>query len=1264
MVYRIAVDTGGTFTDVVVAAADGSLTIGKAMTTPDRPFQGIASALDIAAGQLGLDRATLLANTSVFLYGTTRATNAIVEGRTARTALLVTQGFPDILVLKEGGKSNPHQLDVDYPEPYIPRHLTFEISERIGADGKVVAPFDEAAARAVTGRLADLEVDAVAVCFLWSVVNPAHERRMGALLAELLPDVAVTLSHNLNPILREYRRASSAAIDASLKPLMQAHLRGIDAELSAAGYAGELLIATSFGGVMHVADVMARPIYMVRSGPALAPAAGRAHSRAEGCSGDVIVCDSGGTTFDVSILRNGVPKFTRDTWLGGIWTGHNTGLASVDVRSIGAGGGSIAWVDDGGLLRVGPHSAGADPGPACYGLGGSEATVTDAALLLGYLDPARFLDGRMQLDAAAAAAAVGQLAARLGLSPADTAFAVLTIANEHMIGAIRDITVNEGLDPRDSVLVAGGGAAGLNILPIARELGCRQVLLPRAAGAFSACGAHYSDIVAEFTASASTLSGSFDAAAANGALDQVRAEAEMFAAGLRRRGIGRFRAEYRVEARYLFQVWDLEVMLPVERFTGPEDVAALVEAFHQTHERVYAVRDPEQQVECLNWKLRLVAEIAGDLVQSRAAAAAAPSPIDRKRAYFGPAGMLETPIYRGADLRAGAAVDGPALIVEPTTTLVLYPGMRATASDHGAYRLDPGSAATADDAGEAALMAVLANRFDAIVHEMSNTLLRAARSAVINMGRDFSCAICTADNRLLSSAEGLPVHIFGMHLQTAAMCALHPDLAEGDAFLHNDPYLGNSHPADHTILVPVFAEGAHMFTVCAKAHQADIGNSLPTTYHAAARDVYEEGALIFPCVRVQRDGRDIGDTIRMCRARIRVPEQWYGDYLAAVGAARIGERRLKELVARYGRDTLARFVEEWFDYAERRMMGAIRRLPAGRLRRDGRHDPMPPQLPDGIPLSVSVEIDPRAGCITVDLTDNLDCVDCGLNQSQATATNNACNGVFNCIEHDIPHNAGSLRRIDVRLRENCVAGIPRHPHSCSMATTNVAHWLVNLTQSAFAGLGDGYGLAEGGGAMSAAIAVVSGRDPRRGEARYVNQLILGVNGGPASARSDGWVMYGLPVVAGLMYRDSIELDELKHPMRVRSLRLVPDSGGAGRHRGAPGCEIVYGPTHDEMTVVVPCDMQQNPPRGVNGGHDGRAAETWKIHADGREERLPGFATVVLRRGEWIRGLDNGGGGYGDPRTRDPSRIRRDVLEGWISEESARAIYGFEPQSRT
>src|SRR5262245_26917721 len=253
------------------------------------------------------------------------------------------------------------------------------------------------------------------------------------------------------------------------------------------------------------------------------------------------------------------------------------------------------------------------------------------------------------------------------------------------------------------------------------------------------------------------------------------------------------------------------------------------------------------------------------------------------------------------------------------------------------------------------LLAVLANRLDGICREMTNTLLRSGRSAVLNMARDFSCALVTAENELLASAEGLPVHVIGMEFLAEAMTELHPQLEEGDAFLHNDPYLGNTHSADHAILVPVFVHGEHVFTACAKAHQADCGNSLPTTYYPGARDIYEEGALNFPCVRIQRGYRDIEDVIRMCRRRIRVPEQWYGDFLAALGAARIAERRLKELCAQYGLETIRRFVAEWFDYSERRMIEALRQLPAGSLEGLGTHDAYP-GLPDGIPLRVKVQI--------------------------------------------------------------------------------------------------------------------------------------------------------------------------------------------------------------------------------------------------------------------------------------------------------------------
>ncbi|HEY6780974.1 MAG TPA: hydantoinase B/oxoprolinase family protein, partial [Thermoleophilaceae bacterium] len=344
------------------------------------------------------------------------------------------------------------------------------------------------------------------------------------------------------------------------------------------------------------------------------------------------------------------------------------------------------------------------------------------------------------------------------------------------------------------------------------------------------------------------------------------------------------------------------------------------------------------------------------------------------------------------------------------------------------------------------LLAIIANRFDSICREMTNTLLRSARSAVINQARDFSCAIVTADGELLSSAEGLPVHVIGSELLAQAMTELHSEFAEGDAFLHNDPYLGNTHSADHAILVPVFFEGEHMFTAVAKAHQADCGNSLPTTYMPGAKDVYEEGAINFPCIRIQRDYVDEADVIRMCRRRIRVPELWYGDYLAALGAARIAERRLKELCRRHGAATVRSLIAEWFDYGEQRMTEAIRALPAGRLRGSSTHDAYP-GLPDGIPLKVEITIDSEEGRIELDLHDNPDNYPGGLNQSRACATANVMIGLFNSIDPDIPHNAGTFRRVDVRLREGCIAGIPRFPHSCSMATTNVADRLVSLTQA-------------------------------------------------------------------------------------------------------------------------------------------------------------------------------------------------------------------------
>jgi N-methylhydantoinase B len=554
------------------------------------------------------------------------------------------------------------------------------------------------------------------------------------------------------------------------------------------------------------------------------------------------------------------------------------------------------------------------------------------------------------------------------------------------------------------------------------------------------------------------------------------------------------------------------------------------------------------------------------------------------------------------------------------------------------------------------MLAVLSNRLESIVREMTNTLLRSGRSAVLNMARDFSCSLITSENELLASAEGLPVHVIGTEFLAAAMTELHPDFTEGDAFLHNDPYLGNTHPADHAILVPVFFEGVHVFTACAKAHQADCGNALPTTYMPGARDIYEEGALIFPCVRVQRDFSDVDDIIRMCRRRIRVPEQWYGDYLATLGAARIAERRLKELCAQYGLDTIRAFVREWFDYSERRMIEAIRQLPSGELIGGATHDPYP-GVPHGVPLKLKATIDSEEGLIELDLRENPDNYPGGLNESRACATNNVITGLFNSIDPDVPHNAGSFRRVSVLLREGCIAGIPRFPHSCSMATTNIADRLVCLTQAAFAELGDGFGLAEGGLGMGISYAVVSGNDERLDGAPYVNQIFLGSTGGPGSPTADGWPTYYLPVAASLMYHDSTEVDEQKYPLHVHEKRLIPDSEGAGRQRGALGSKVVYGAKNLPMTVAYTFEGHINPPRGVRGGLGGSASDGWKIDAEGNRVVLAMADAIEIVPGEKVVSLTSGGGGYGDPCERDAELVLRDVREGWVSRERGQSVYG-------
>ena len=525
-------------------------------------------------------------------------------------------------------------------------------------------------------------MEAVAVCLLWSVVNGSHERRVSEIVREAWPGVPVTLSHRLNPIAREYRRAVSAAIDAALRPVVSAYVHALDGGLRESGYGNELMIANCLGGMMPPDEIAERPIYSVMSGPTLAPVAARRLADAP----DLVVVDMGGTSFDVSAVRDGQLVISPEAMLTEF---DMLGIPKVDVRSVGAGGGSIAHVDAGGLLRVGPESAGADPGPACYGLGGTRPTVTDADVVLGIIDPEYFLGGRMRLDKAAAVRAVGTIAEALGIELAAAARAIASTVDHTMIAAIEDITVQEGIDPRESYFVAGGGATAVHMGQMARVLGIKGYMVPKFSAGLSAFGGLISDIVWEETATLVTDAARFDVAGVNEVLATLVERGRAF---LARAGIAKAdqRFEYAYLGRYQYQSWEIEVpFATTDGALAAADVPGLADGFHRMHERIYTIKNENDLVEFTTWKVRAIGPAAAELAMAEDMATAGTAvPHSTRQVHLpGRDGSASVPVYRGNDLEPGATIQGPAIVEEATTTVLVPEDAEAVIDPLGNYRV-------------------------------------------------------------------------------------------------------------------------------------------------------------------------------------------------------------------------------------------------------------------------------------------------------------------------------------------------------------------------------------------------------------------------------------------------------------------------------------------------------------------------------------------------------------------------------------------------
>jgi len=690
MAMRIAVDVGGTFTDLILIDEKHRLRIAKSPTTTENHADGVRNCIDLVAEDLQVNLRALLEKCEYFAHGSTVITNAVIQGNISKVGLLVTKGFRDILTTREGGKRDPYNMHEDYPKPYVPRYLTLPIAERINAEGGIEVPLEEEdAERALSRLIEDYKIEVLAVCFLWSIVNPVHENRIKEIVEERWPGFPCILSSETNPIIREYRRTASTVIEASVRPLAKDYISRVDSALKEDGYRGTLYIINSSGSVLTAADAMTRSSSMIASGPAMAPVAAKWVAELEGDeTGNVISIDMGGTSLDVSVIKQGEIAQTRETKVG-----HELlGIKTIDSRSIGAGGGSIAWIDPAGMIRLGPQSAGAVPGPACYDRGGDKATVTDANVVLHYIDPDYFLGGRMKIKPHLAEEAILRSVGKpLGLDLQEAAFTVWSTVNVNMVSAIQDVTIWQGLDPREYVLVCGGGAANCHGVALARELGIRKLLVPKFGGVLSAVGGLVADVVAEFSGSCFTSTDRFNFQGVNDLLGRLEEKAHSFLSNLSEASENT-EIQMFVEARYPYQVWELPVRLRNSRINNDQDLMELSEDFHREHEKVFAIKESsDAPVECVHWSARAIARNPKLVLQEQEYAGNDPSAgmMGERTAYFRELeGMVNTKIFRGQKLAFGHIIQGPAVIEEPTTTVVVPPGSKCTVTKWGNYFIE------------------------------------------------------------------------------------------------------------------------------------------------------------------------------------------------------------------------------------------------------------------------------------------------------------------------------------------------------------------------------------------------------------------------------------------------------------------------------------------------------------------------------------------------------------------------------------------------
>ncbi len=1249
--YRIGVDVGGTFTDLVVADAAGRLIcLVKAPSQPQNPDRGVLRALERAAAALGMDAGSLLGGCGRFVHGSTVATNALLTRQGAKVGLLVTRGFRDSLSFRRGIRD--HVWDHRAPNPPVlaERHLRLPVGGRIDRDGAEFAPLEEADVRAAAEEFAREGVEAAAVCFFNSYLNGAHEERAGGILRGLLPEVPVVLSSRVAPIMGEYERSSTAAVNAYIAPRTMAYLERLEETLRGMGYPGPFLLMQSNGGMATVEHCRFLPAALVLSGPAAGAAAGGIYAAACGFR-DAVFFDMGGTSADVTLLREGRPGMVDQSVVGG----YHVSLPAVEVHTIGTGGGTLAWVDAGGGLRVGPQSAGAEPGPASYGKGGSEPTVTDAHLLLGRLDPRGLLDGELPLSAELAEEAIWRHAAGpLGMEVKEAAAGIIRIANRQMAGAVQTICARHGADPRRMALIAGGGAGGLSASAVARICGMATVIVPREAAGACAVGMVGNAVRYDRLKSRQFRLAEMDAESLNGELAALQEEIRAEIKGARD-DPGRFAYTLAIDMRYPGQAWHLTVEVePPLADDAPETIA---KRFHALHEETYGHHRPAEPVEVTGFRVRAEEPeeaLSFDVPAPRGGASA---PRARRAVYFeATESWEETPVYQGADLEPDARIEGPAVVEETTTTVLVEPGDVLQSGGGGAFVIELSAAAeeSARPAARAAgapdpvTLSILQQRLDVIAREMGIIMQRTARSTIFSQAHDFSCFITDPEGHLVSQADGLPIHTgSGGFAVRGVIKDFGDSIAPGDLFLLNDPYMGGgNHLPDWTVIAPVFEGDVLCGFVSNRAHQVDVGGGVIGTYNSDATEIFHEGFRITP-ICIHERGEPRADIIRLILANTRAPEVITHDFSAMVGSTRVGASRLAEVFREMGLETVHTGFAGLLAYSEALMRAELAGIP------DGVYigvDTMNTDCFEPMEIPIKLTLTKKGTGLTADFTGTAPQIKGYKNSPIANTSSALYTGISSLVDPHIPHNEGTYRPIKIIAPEGSVVNA-RFPAPVTLCTVFPSHEIIQCVWKAMAGV-----VPERVSAAWAKTAypVTAGYD-ERGEFFVVYHWGGGPGTGAVHGR-DGLDLIGNMPTLGALTVPNLEHYEQVYPLHFVMQEIRTDGGGAGRWRG--GTSVIY---ESRIKMPVSCSTRCEPARtitsfGLLGGGPGPIARVSFTPEGGSETDLPQYANLDLPPG-LLRIEGTGGGGFGDPFERPAERVARDVRDEYVSPGAAARDYG-------